>query len=350
MGKQTGIRWTRSSRNAWTGCRKIGPGCDGCYAEAQNRFYRGKNPETGEANNWGDGARIPHLEGFATDLRRWNKQAGKEYAAGVRWERAPEMRPGYWPVFVNSQSDTFDNDAPQEWRDFMWQVLEECTNLDFLLVTKRIGNVPRMVPEQWMREGFPEHIRLMITVVNQEEADRDIPKLLALPCHNGISYEPALGPVEWNHITIGSGIVSGNTQIKKMNFHFNALKGSQTLNMRPLEWIIVGGESNQGSHHARAFYPEWARSTIKQCRAAGVPVFIKQMGSRVIVRNDAGFDGCDPESWPLRPDGCDPELDHDVHGVEEHHQGADCRIRLVDRAGADPAEWPADLRVSEFPL
>jgi len=76
---------------------------------------------------------------------------------------------------------------------------------------------------------------------------------------------------------------------------------------------------------------------------------VKQMGSYVVDRNDAGFDGCDTGSWPLRPDGCDPLLDHEIHGVIENYQGADCRIRLVDRAGADPAEWPQDLRVQEWP-
>jgi protein gp37 len=335
MGKQTNIRWTRSSRNAWTGCRKIGPGCDGCYAEAQNRFYRGKNPETGEANNWGDGARIPHLEGFAKDLRSWNKAAGKERDAGTRWEHAPDMPAGYWPVFVNSQSDTFDNDVPQAWRDFMWPILEECSNLSILLVTKRIGNVARMVPERWMRDGFPENVRLLITVCNQDEADRDIPKLLALPFKNGISYEPALGPVHWGPYLSRDKI-------------FGALPGFKDP-MGGVQWIIVGGESNQGSHRAREFYPDWALDTIKQCKAAGVAAFMKQMGSRVIVRNDAGFDGCDPESWPIRPDGCDPELDHAPFGHEENHQGAPVRIRLVDRAGADPAEWPEVFRIGEFP-
>jgi hypothetical protein len=65
---------------------------------------------------------------------------------------------------------------------------------DVLLVTKRIGNVPKMVPTHWLERGFPPNVRLIITVVNQAEADRDIPKLLALPCKNGISYEPALEP------------------------------------------------------------------------------------------------------------------------------------------------------------
>jgi hypothetical protein len=115
-----------------------------------------------------------------------------------------------------------------------------------------------------------------------------------------------------------------------------------------LDWIIVGGESTQAAK-ARDFRVEWAMRTISMCRTAGVPVFVKQMGARVLDRNDAGFDGCDARSWPLRADGCDPDVDHEPHDYVENYQGADCRIRLVDRAGADPAEWPEVLRVREFP-
>lgn len=102
---------------------------------------------------------------------------------------------------------------------------------------------------------------------------RDVPKLLATPAAvRFVSYEPALGPVDWT-----------------------AFKG--------LDWIIVGGESTQGAP-ARPFDQEWALATIIHCRVIGAAPFVKQLGSR---------------------------------------QG------LKDRAGADPAEWPADLRVREFP-
>ena len=55
------------------------------------------------------------------------------------------------------------------------------------------------------------------------------------------------------------------------------------------------------------------------------------------------------EQGPIRPDGCDPEVEYDIHGHVENHQGADCRVRLMDRAGADPREWPECLQVREFP-
>lgn len=296
MAESTGIPYARSTRNFWSGCTKTGPGCDGCYAEAFQRFVRGKNSETGQAVNWGPGQpRIPHLEGAAKDLRRWNRKTLAEARDGATWNGLK----GFWPVFVNTQSDTFDNEVPQAWRDFAFSVMEECAALTIYLVTKRIGNVPRMVPERWMREGFPAHIRLLITVVNQEEADRDVPKLLALPCSNGISYEPAIGPVDWTRI--GS----------ENRGYIDALRGA-----RHLEWVIAGGESDQSTHKARAFNLDWARDTVAQCTAAGVAVYVKQLGS---------------------------------HVVPSEAEGNQHRITFGDRAGGEPSEWPADMRVRLFP-
>lgn len=111
-------------------------------------------------------------------------------------------------------------------------------------------------------------------------------------------------------------------------------------------WVIVGGETGGG---ARFTYVKWVRSIVRQCREARCPCFVKQLGAKVLDRNDAGFDGCEPTSWPPRPGGGDPVLQWDVHGYVEDHQGADIRIVTMDRKGADMAEWPEDLRVREFP-
>jgi protein gp37 len=81
-----------------------------------------------------------------------------------------------------------------------------------------------------------------------------------------------------------------------------------------IDWVIVGGESGPG---ARPFDLAWARSTVQQCRAGGVPVFVKQLGAKP-------YDG-------------------DSLGHERYD------LLLRDRKGADPAEWPEDLRVREFP-
>lgn len=304
MAKTTGIAWARSTRNLWAGCTKVGPGCDGCYAEAFNRWTQGKDPESGEAKNWGPGRpRIPYLKGAFKDLYLWNKLAIAE-AKGAEGGFV-KGHPGFWPVFINTFSDFFDNEVPHLWREKAFPVLEDCTALSILLVTKRVGNVAKMVPERWLRYGFPPNVRLLITVVNQQEADRDIPKLLELPCKNGISYEPALGWVDWRPWWLSRPHPPG----------WN----------RGLEWIIVGGESSQSGHTARPFNIEWARYTVKQCKEAGVPVFVKQLGSLPFVR----------------------QVDDDGGGCLSVHEPK--RIGLRSKDGSDINEFPEDLRIQEFP-
>ena len=121
-------------------------------------------------------------------------------------------------------------------------------------------------------------------------------------------------------------------------------------------WAIVGGESGHGDRPCRV---EWIRDIVRQCRDAGVPVFVKQLGSFIVDRNDRGFDATaetwadgpdegkptDPEAWPDMPD-----LEEDLDGTRDGYQGAPVRVRLVDRKGGDMAEWPADLQVREFPV
>ena len=189
MAEKTGITWARSTFNPWIGCTKIGPGCDHCYAEALDarKVFQG-------VVHFGSGVpRMRTSQSNWNQVRKWDRKAAEERAAGMLWHG----RPGFWPVFCASLADVFDNEVAQKWRDDLWNLIAATPNLSWLLVTKRIGNVPKMVAPLWIEHGFPDNVRLLITVVNQEEANRDIHKLLALNCKNGISYEPALGPVDF---------------------------------------------------------------------------------------------------------------------------------------------------------
>lgn len=94
--------------------------------------------------------------------------------------------------------------------------------------------------------------------------------------------------------------------------------------------------------NARAFNVEWARSTVAQCRAAGVACFVKQMGAVVQDRNDAGFEG-DEGEWPMDTHTDDNYFDPGVY------QGKPVRVVLKDKKGGAIEEWPEDLRVREFP-
>lgn len=318
MAEKTGIAWCDSTFNPWIGCTKVSPGCDHCYAEALDKRHRWRG-----ATHWGPGVeRMRTSESNWRTPERWNRQAGGRHL-----------------VFCSSLADVFDNEVPTEWRRDLFGLIARTPRLTWLLLTKRIGNAEKMMREAC---GFIEpspgcytprpNVWLGASVVNQAEADRDIPKLLETPAAKRfVSYEPALGPINFRRF-----------------LHDRVTTGDVRYPINTLDWVIIGGESAQGAP-AREFRVEWARDTVRQCKKSRAAVFVKQMGARVVDRNDAGFDGCDPKSWPLRPDGADPEVEFDIHGFREEYQGADCRIKLMDRAGADPAEWPEDLRVQEFP-
>ena len=297
MGEKTGIAWATHTWSPWIGCTEIstaksgGGGCDNCYARELDKRHK-----FGGATHWGVG--VPRYRTKSWHLPiAWNKKAA-----------AAEERARIFP----SLCDPFDNEVPREWRYDLWRLIEATPNLSWLLVTKRVGNVAGMIPVNWEKQ-FPDNVRLLITVCNQEEADRDIPKLLALPCKNGVSYEPALGPVDWSRF---QPFCRGGSSVQAAR---GILSGE-------IGWIICGGESTQGAGKARPFDLAWARSTVSQCKAAGVPVFVKQLGSRPIR-----------SKWP--PDG----VTH-IKGIGWHNV-----TRWKDRAGADPAEWPEDLRVQCFP-
>jgi protein gp37 len=228
-----------------------------------------------------------------------------------------------------------------------------------------------------------------VSVEDQKRADERIPLLLQTPAAvRFISAEPLLGPVDLSRYVANSRTLHVSADVKGMiaNRAFDHLTGDngQTLtrgeaevalhsllakgvkmissnsaecigfsdqtgcpgHRKPrLEWIIVGGESGKG---ARPFNVSWARSIVRQCKSAGVACFVKQLGARVLDRNDAGFDGCSSTSWPEAIEQRDA-IEDNPHGFREEWQGADVRVRLVDSHGGDPSEWPEDLRVREMP-
>jgi hypothetical protein len=112
----------------------------------------------------------------------------------------------------------------------------------------------------------------------------------------------------------------------------------------PLDWVIVGGESGPS---ARPCSVEWMRSVAHQCHVAGVPIFVKQLGENVIDPSLRDV-WCDGSHHYTRAPG-DPLLaeaaERPGYEVTDHRLS---RL-LRDRTGADPAEWPEDLRVREWP-
>lgn len=167
---------------------------------------------------------------------------------------------------------------------------------------------------------------LGVSVEDQKTADERIPLLLQTPAAlRWLSIEPLLGPIEFSNVSARS---DWKEQLGK-----KALRG--------INWAVLGGESGPG---ARPFDVTWARSIIRQCRAAGLPVFVKQMGSNVWDVNDAGYDGDTPSQWPMGTGTDDWHLD-----PSRQYQGAPCRVILGDRKGGNMHEWPEDLRIREMP-
>jgi len=237
MSANSKIEWTDHTFNPWEGCQKVGPGCDHCYAETRNARFGG-----GTAVNWGPGAQRRR-----TSPANWRKPIAWSAAHGAFFaEHGRRQR-----VFCASLADVFDNAVDLLWRRDLFRMIADTPNLDWLLLTKRIGNVPTMLRHIGL-ERLPDNAWLGATIVNQEEADRDIPKLVATPATKRfLSMEPLLGPVS----------------LSMRNDRFEMVPD--------IDWVIVGGESGP---NARPMHPDWARSLRDQCAKSGVAFFFKQHG------------------------------------------------------------------------
>lgn len=274
MTNQTKIEWTDFTVNFWEGCQKVGPGCDNCYAETRDKRFTG-------GKHWGPDAPRRKVKGGIAKLRKINRDAAAFKEANGHWPR----------VFCSSLSDVFDNAVDPEWRREAFTAITVAPRVRIQLLTKRIGNVEKMIPEIWKSNGWPHWVGLMITVVNQEEADRDIPKLLDLKARLGIpwvglSMEPLLGAVDLSEAWHGEDALNadcwgdcGWCDKGRPALH-NCKNGRQTSEeflkgKSGLDWVIVGGESG---HHARPIHPDWVRSLRDQCTEAGVPFLFKQWG------------------------------------------------------------------------
>lgn len=259
MSGESKIEWTDSTFNPWIGCTKVSPGCDHCYAEAWDRRFA----VSGHAMHWGAGkARRRTSESNWRQPRRWNAAHHAFFAAHGRRRR----------VFCASLADVFDNEVPPEWRVDLFRLIEATPNLDWLLLTKRIGNAAQMM---FLARGG--HLPLLpnlwigATVVNQEEADRDVPKLLDTPAAvRFVSIEPLLGDIR-----LGSFLQRAPSAAFADGRVTRDMPAWTRIGATAIDWVICGGESGP---HARPMHPDWARSLRDECSAAGVPFLFKQWG------------------------------------------------------------------------
>jgi protein gp37 len=227
MAEHSTIEWTDATWNPVTGCTKVSPGCKHCYAEKFAERFRGV-------------AGHPYEQGF--DLKLWPARL----ALPLQWA-SPRM------IFVNSMSDLFHEQVPDEFIERVFATMEAASQHTFQVLTKRSKRLLQWTTPRYAtahtaaKRLWPRNVWIGVSVENDEYLSR-LEDLQSVPAFTRFaSIEPLLGPVELTRM---------------------ALHG--------IHWIIVGGESGPG---ARPMKPDWARRVQADCEAAGVAFFFKQWGA-----------------------------------------------------------------------
>lgn len=350
--QKSNIEWTDFTANplkyrtkdgavVWACIHKSG-GCINCYAEALAHRYR-----RGEAFT------APNMEGLTPfmDEKELRQMLTYKPAAGQR-------------CFVGDMTDLFGEWVPFELLDRLFAVFAFRSDITWQVLTKRPERMLQYLIEiqdddkdkhRWEAEAVEitnspcaagmvsdtdwplPNVWLGVSCEDQKAADQRIPLLLKTPAAiRFVSYEPALGPVDFRNVKC---VGAGSMDALSGRYHETDSCGDG------LDWIIVGGES---SYSARPFEVEWARETMRQCEQTKTPVFLKQLGSYVRGRS-TGFlvdqfemqDG----SWRRLPIIVVPGMEKWCAETRRDAIG----FRLYDVKGGDPRQWPTDLRIREFP-
>ncbi|ORV13539.1 phage Gp37/Gp68 family protein [Mycolicibacterium canariasense] len=272
----TAIEWATKVWNPTTGCDRVSPGCDHCYALTMAKRLKGmghpKYQRDGDPRTSGPGFGAAHHPAVLSDPFKWRK---------------PQR------VFVNSMSDLFHKAIPDEFIAGVWSVMKRNPDHTFMVLTKRHDRMRSLVSSPEFREmvftlggvgcgqagGHLEHFRqwpvpnvwLGVSTENQRWADIRIPALLDTPAAvRFISAEPLLYQVllrqAWLHPIMKNPTPENNALGRRI---------AKERGVGLIDWVIAGGESGRG---ARPMNPRWARSLRDQCVAAGVPFFLKQWG------------------------------------------------------------------------
>ena len=260
----TGIEWTDETWNPVTGCTKVSEGCRNCYAERITVRFKGDFSKI-----------VLHPERLKIPLK-WKKPR---------------------KIFVNSMSDLFHEEVPDEFIDSAFSVMALSPNHIYQVLTKRPNRMMeylrkpfcvayrntylQIIPQTWkapklsIYQDWPlPNVWLGVSVEDQKTVDERIPILLQTQAVvRFVSIEPLLEPVTFEGRTISIPWAGG----KQMG-------GRDYSELLPLlDWIIVGGESGP---KARPMHPDWVRSIRDQCKSAWVPFFFKQWGEFGPITND----------------------------------------------------------------
>lgn len=335
----TSIPWCDYTLNEWEGCTKVSEGCAECYAEKRDRRHMHE-----KRSHWGKGApRWRTSESTRHAPYRWNKNpflcnvCGKPFKAlnrsGTHYQNCWHNDQASYHrarVFLGSLMDIFDEEVPAMWLAGALWTVKDCHELDFLLVTKRPQNFlervhaardevwkvadygPPMADwlDQWLHGNYPVNVWMIASTENQKRLDERIDYLLRIPAAvHGLSCEPLLGELD--------------LKLPGSRIYYPERKG--------IDWVIAGGESGP---NARQMDVAWMHEIQRQCKAAGVAYFAKQLGSRVWTEN------ANAHEWP----------DATAFKVPVEMMGAAAAfVGLKSRKGEDMAEWPEEMRVRQWP-
>lgn len=371
MSGNSNIEWTQKTWNPVTGCTKVSPGCAHCYAETiDHRFDHdkvGKLPWAFPASRGGRGVTL-HPERLGDPLR-WRK---------------PSL------VFVNSMSDLFHEDVPDDFIARCFVAMMLAKNQTFQVLTKRPDRMANLLPrlkalmrdemyraiglhydegepepwyffrqgrhhgaprEYWIERWYSDHtdndlknphldwrnwplrnVWMGVSVENQLWADRRIPYLLETPAAvRFLSCEPLLGPVDLSPwLTTGYCANCGDGQP-----YGRCCDEPIRIDDDPLDWVITGGESGP---KARPMHPDWARSLRDQCQAAGVPFFFKQWGAwRPLEWEDMNYDKHEFGYSKYQVRRLEPADMHDYYGPDGQVKGQIGTMPCVIKVGKKSA-------------
>lgn len=365
MGQETKIQWTDRTWNPVRGCSRVSAGCTSCYAERHAaRFAAPGLPFAGFV-------RIHRREETRDVVTRDGAIVQQvRTTAEPRWTGNVELVPSHlgdplgWRkparVFVNSMSDLFHERLSNEEIAAVFGVMAACPQHTFQVLTKRPARArewfrwlgeelcagdftayPWLVIETCARnylETLPAtatgrpwplpNVWLGVSLEDQATADERIPVLLDIPAAlRFVSAEPLLGPVDLApHLPRSVLVTLDPSPAERVQMTDPETGVDMTpagfpctgfLQAKGVDWVIVGGESGPG---ARPCAMEWLGEVVAQCRTASVPAFVKQLGARPVSTERVDADG----RWAWQ-------------------------AGLKDKKGGDPAEWPEDLCVREFP-
>jgi protein gp37 len=269
-GKKIGIAWTDETINPLTGCKAISPGCLNCWAADMSQGLLAKGQE------WHEGLAIVGQRGHG----EWTGKVDWQPEELLRFARGTPRR-----IFLNSISDTFYERVKRDWQDEMFVAMRNNPANEYQVLTKRAAGMLKYVRDAGIAPM--SNVLMGFSAEDQrwfDERWKYAKQVVDLGWRVWVSVEPQVAPIK-----LGEAL-------------------------KDLSWVVIGGDNTKPHVHAREFDIAWAESLISECKAAGVPVFMKQVGVRPY--------------WTIRGN---------VYPF------------TATREGKYMSEWPSAIQIQQFP-